>query len=50
MDNSLRPVEALVDEIKGTSNFIGKIFATRSFFVFALIVSSAVIAISVLAN
>ncbi len=50
MDNSLNPVDALVNEIKGTTNFIGKIFATRVFFVFALIVSGAVIAISVFVN
>lgn len=45
MDYDFDPVDSLVDDIKGTTNYLSKIFSPRLSVVFAVVVFGAILVV-----
>jgi hypothetical protein len=50
MGYDTQPIDSLVDDIKGTTGFISKIFSPKLNFVFAVVVFGAILAITFFLN
>ena len=50
MYNSFDPVDTLIDEIKGTSGFLARIFFTRHSIFAAVVIVGAILAVELFAH
>ena len=50
MKYDTQSIDALVDEIKGATGFVSKIFSTQANLIFVVIILGALIAINLLVN